>query len=248
MKTMPRGLRTRILLRSLAIQGSWNYETLIGSGFAFALLPALQRLHGEDGPELRSALSRHLELFNSHPYFATVAIGAVSRLEADQVDPLVIQRFKSALRGSLGSMGDRLIWSAWRPMSLLVGLCLLLLGAAWWVAIAAFLIVYNWMHAFVRIAGLRAGAAAGLEVGKVLREAPLQGAMAFASSTASFLIALAVVLVAGRTYTGSIAGVVIALACVLGISLGLRTRRVMIAILVGVAVLALASGWIGYGA
>lgn len=245
MNRLSRSIRARMLVRSLAIQGSWNYQTLIGSGFAYALLPALRSVYGRDGPELRRALARQLELFNSHPYFATVALGAIAELEAEGVDPLVIQRFKSALRGSLGSMGDRLIWSAWRPMSILLGLALLLLGAPWWVAIGVFLVVYNTMHLLVRIAGLRAGARAGLEVGRVLREAPLQGLIDGAARASSFLIGLAIVLMAGRTNTDPLAFVCSALALALGFSLGLRTRRLMIAVLFGVTVLALAWGWIG---
>ena len=40
--------RAAMILRSFAVQGSWNYRTLIGAGFAFALLPALRALYGRD--------------------------------------------------------------------------------------------------------------------------------------------------------------------------------------------------------
>src|SRR5690606_32454688 len=65
-----------------AIQGSWNYRTLIGTGFAFALLPLLRSRYRGDPARLRESLERHASLFNSHPYLAPVALGAVAQLEA----------------------------------------------------------------------------------------------------------------------------------------------------------------------
>ena len=42
-------------LRSFLVQGSWNYHTMLGCGFAFALLPGLRELYGADSEELRKA-------------------------------------------------------------------------------------------------------------------------------------------------------------------------------------------------
>ena len=248
MTLLPRAVRAHILLRSFAVQGSWNYETLIGAGFAYALLPALRRLYGVDGERLDQAVTQHAELFNSHPYFATVAIGAVARLEAEKAEPAVIERFKLALRGSLGSMGDRLIWTTWRPMALLIGLVLFLAGVAWWIAVAAFLVVYNALHLAVRIVGFRMGLATGLDVGRVLREAPLQPVIARASQVACILVGVAVALAAAPAAHNLEGLVATAVAIILGLTLGLRTRRAMIVVLATVAVVALALGMTGYGA
>ena len=83
MRDFPRRVAAYVLLRSLLVQGSWNYETLIGSGFAFAIRPVLRHLHPSDDEAYHAAVDRHVGVFNSHPYFATVAVGAVARLEAD---------------------------------------------------------------------------------------------------------------------------------------------------------------------
>jgi mannose PTS system EIID component len=247
MTELPASIRVRMLLRSLAVQGSWNYETLIGAGFAFTLLPALRLYYGNDGDQLDAAVSRHAELFNSHPYFATVAAGAVARLEAERAQPAVIERFKIALRGSLGSMGDRLVWTTWRPMALLLAIVLFLLGAAWWVAVGVFLIVYNALHFAVRVVGLRIGISAGLEVGRVLREAPLQPVINRASQFASLLIGAGIVLVATPALRDPSALAATAAAVSLGLFLGFRTRRVMIAVLTAATILALALGLTGHG-
>lgn len=158
-----------VLLRALAVQGSWNYETLTGTGFAFAILPALRRMHGDDPAALDGAIRRHEGPFNSHPYLAPLALGAVIRMEADGEDPAVIERFKAALRGSLGTMGDQLVWAGWRPVCLLAALSLLLLGVSWWLVILGFLVVYNIGHFAIMVWGFSVGLSEGRGVADRLR-------------------------------------------------------------------------------
>lgn len=190
-------MRLRLLLRSLAVQGSWNYQTLIGTGFAFLLLPALRHLFRGDEEALRAAVARHAELFNSHPYLVTVAAGAVLRLEEEHTPPETIRRFKNALRGSLGTLGDRLIWLAWRPACALLAVALLLAGAPWWAAVALFLLVYNLLHLWLRTWGLEIGLRDGLGVGKALREAPFQRLGERASEAGALLAGFASALALG---------------------------------------------------
>jgi mannose PTS system EIID component len=248
MTTLPRSVRTGMFLRSFTIQGSWNYESLIGAGFAFTLLPALRFLYGPGSERLEEAVARHIELFNSHPYLATVAVGAVSQLEAEGADPVVIQRFKSALRGSLGSLGDRLIWTTWRPMAVLLGLVLFLAGAAWWMAVTLFLVVYNAMHLAVRYIGLRVGASAGLEVGKILRDVPVQPVIERTSQLACLLVGVGLVLAAAPLFR-ELGGALVALVAIsLGFWLGPRMRRTLISVIAGVAVFSILLGFAGYGA
>ena len=248
MKRLPAGVRARVVLRSFAVQGSWNYETLIGTGFAYTLLPALRYLHGNDGNRLKETIARHSELFNCHPYLATVAVGAVAKLEADGIEPVVIQRFKNALRGSLGTLGDRLIWSTWRPMAALAAVALFLAGAAWWVAVTAFLVIYNVMHFAVRILGLRLGSRTGLEVGRALRETPVQRIIDVASCVACGLAAAAAVLILGGSTQDRFEIVVALAALALGLLLGTYTRRAIAAVLVAITILSSLLGLAGYGA
>lgn len=227
MTAFPRSVERRMLLRSLLIQGSWNYQTLIGTGFAFSLLPLLRLLYAGDPQGLRGAAARHSAVFNSHPYLVTIALGAVARLEAERVDPAVTERFKSALRGSLGSLGDQLVWSAWRPTSLLLAIVLLLAGVAWWVGVLVFLAIYNVFHLGLRSWGLRVGSRSGIEVGRLLRESPLQEIASRVGDVGAFLCGAALVLaMAGSARSLQLLPLSLG-AAGLGLWLGLSTRRVV---------------------
>lgn len=232
MSVLTRGVRRSLLLRSFAVQGSWNYQTLIGTGFAFVLLPVLRRLHRGDEEALREAVARHAELFNSHPYLVTVAAGAVARLEEEGAPPETVRRFKGALRGSLGSIGDRLVWQAWRPACAILAIVLLLLGAPWWAAVSAFLLAYNALHLWLRVWGLRVGLRDGLAVGKALRDAPFQRLGERASDAGAFLAGLAGILALGSTSRGPAEYVLGAAALAAGLWLGLRVRWAVWAVLV----------------
>ncbi len=175
MTAVGRWTRLRVFCRTLAIQGSWNYRTLIGTGFSFALLPALRRLYRSDESRLDDAIGRHAGLFNAHPYLAALAVGAVVRLEAEGEDAAAIERFKLALRGPLGALGDRLIWARWLPLTALAGVIAWSLGAPPWLAVLTFLVPYNVGHLALRIWAFRTGYREGRDVGRALRTADLPG-------------------------------------------------------------------------
>lgn len=191
MTMLPRRVRFATFMRSFLIQGSWNYRTLIGGGFGFALLPVLRLVHGNDRERLRAAVERHAALFNCHPYLASLALGAVATLEAEGEDEGVVERFKAALRGSLGMLGDRLVWVGWRPVCLLLALSIVLAGASWWVGVVVFLGVYNAGHLALRIWGFRLGSRYPRGIGERLRHSPLARIQGWLLGAGAFLIGLA---------------------------------------------------------
>ena len=161
--------RAAMLLRSFAIQGSWNYEILMGNGIGFCLEPALRLLEGgKGGPAYREALARQCRYFNAHPYLACAAIGALARAELDRESPERIERFRTALCGPLGSVGDRLIWAGWLPFSSLLAIVAYGLGASTTMVVALFLIVYNTGHILLRAWALQRGLEQGLRVATAL--------------------------------------------------------------------------------
>lgn len=227
MRAFPRRVRWALLLRTLLIQGSWNFGTLIGTGFAFVLLPALRHVYRSDPEALEAALARHSAVFNSHPYLVGVAAGAVARLEADGTDAALLGRFKDALRSSLGALGDQLVWSAWRPAVALLAIGLLLVGAPWWLSVAAFLLVYNALHLWIRTWALNVGLAEGLQVGQALRAAPLQPWTHRVGRVGAVLVGFCLVLAVADAGPRPVALLVAAGAAVLGVALAQRTPVVV---------------------
>ncbi len=235
-------------LRSLAIQGSWNYRTMLGNGFAFAILPVLRQVYRGDPHGLRAGLKRHADHFNAHPYLASLALGAASRMEAEGKDPEEIRRFKLAVRGPLGSLGDALVWVGWRPAVALLSLALALAGASPGVVVIVFLALYNLGHLLLRVWGFRIGWEKGSQVGDSLRSLALpRQADRIAGAGALFLGAVVGLALARGGAPGSWAFLgwgVAAGGLLLGWSLGQRSWKRNLWALMGVLALVFCYGWV----
>lgn len=186
---LPAAVRRRVQIRTFLIQGSWNYRVMQGTGMAFAVLPVLRHLGLRDG-DLEDALGRHAEHFNAHPYLASVALGALARLEADGASPELVRRFRSAIRGPLGALGDRVVWATWLPVSAVTGLLLYWAGVPGGWAAAAFLVLYNALHLGLRLSGFRLGYEAGTGVGPRLKSLDLTRRAEVLSVVLLFLVGL----------------------------------------------------------
>ncbi len=160
----------KAFLRTFSVQGSWNYRTMLGTGFGFAILPILRRVYRDDPVGLEAAILRHCEHFNAHPYLTGMAVGAVGRMEKEGESPEMIRRFKMALKGPLGSLGDRLVWAAWLPLSGVVGLTAAMLADSWWVGPVCLLGFFNAGHLSLRFWGYRTGLREGKNLGSRIRE------------------------------------------------------------------------------
>src|SRR5262249_6862220 len=166
---LPFKTRLAIFIRLLAIQGSWNYESLLGNGIGFCVEPALRLFpEGIHSERFKTALARESHYFNAHPYLASVAVGALARAELDGEPPQRIERFRTALCGPLGSVGDRLVWAGWLPFCSLASLAIFGLGGSAFVVLGMFLLAYNIGHFALRIWGLRIGWKRGLRVASAL--------------------------------------------------------------------------------
>jgi PTS system mannose-specific IID component len=200
---LPTSLRAAMLLRCLAIQGSWNYEILVGNGMGFCVEPALRRLPGGiDGQPYREALARQAMYFNAHPYLASLAVGALARAELEQVPPARIERFRTALCGPLGSLGDRLVWAAWLPACSLVALLLFGFGWSPLAVVLGFLVLYNVGHLGLRDWGLRAGWKSGLRVATAMGHPVLQHGPRYIGRVSAVLGGLALPLAVHRAIGG----------------------------------------------
>lgn len=206
-------LRTELamLLRLLGIQGAWNYETLLGNGIGFCIEPALRLLPGGiHAPTFKAALARQSKYFNAHPYLASVAVGALARVELDGEPPDKIERFRTALAGPLGSVGDRLVWAGWLPFCSLTALAVFGLGGGPLAVLLTFLGSYNAGHLALRAWGLRVGWNRGMRVAQALGNPVLRHGPQVIAPAAAFAAGLGVPLAMmriigpGRTLLGMV--------------------------------------------
>ena len=191
---------TLALMRSLArlftLQGSWNYERLQGIGFGVAEEPLLRDLvRNGDAAAYRAALARGARFFNAHPYLSGLAVGAVARAEHQGASPAQVERLRAALCGPLGSLGDRLVWAGWLPLTSALAVAGVALGLGW-TAIVGFLAVYNAGHVALRWWALRAGWTHGLDVAAALHQPLLQRAATLSGPAMAFATGLALPLAA----------------------------------------------------
>ncbi len=215
----PPAFRT-LVLRSLMVQALWNPRDLQGSGVAWLLDEALRPGEGA-------------EPFNAHPYLAGAALGAtVSIRERGELDEGELVRFRAALRGPLGAVGDGVVWAGWLPVTVLLALLLLAGGANPLAVVAGLLVAYNLLHLWMRRWAVRTGLDHGVAVGSALARSALPrlgdrlrlGAVVLAGALGGFvavspaaaagapslhlflaLAAAAGILVAGRTAVGRLA-------------------------------------------
>lgn len=192
-KRLPLPTELAVLLRLFAIQASWNYETLFGNGIGFCMEPALRLLPGGvHAPRFKEALARQSKYFNAHPYLAAVAVGALTRAELDGEPPEKIERFRTALAGPLGSVGDRLVWASWLPFCSLVALVVFGFGGGPLAVLLTFLGLYNAGHVALRVWGLRVGWNRGMRVAQALANPVLRRGPQVIAPAAAFAAGLAV--------------------------------------------------------
>jgi len=186
----------RALLRLFAVQGSWNYERMLGVGMGYAAEPLLEDLKAADPVRHSEAVVRSAEFFNCNPNLAGLALGATARAEYDAVPGVQIARLRTALCSPLGALGDQLFWAGLLPALVGAALVAVVLGARWW-ALIGFLLVYNAVRIWTARWSLRTGLAAGMGVGSAIGSSWVPRAIPRVGLAAGFLVGLAAPLVAG---------------------------------------------------
>ena len=155
----------KILFRTFYIQGSWNFERMMGLGLCFCLIPVARRLC-RTKEETIAFLNRHLDFFNAQPYMASFALGAIAKLEEQAIlqqwDTSQINLFKERICGPLGALGDALFWRFLKPLTATIGVILCILFG--WTGIIYFFIIYNVPHLYIRIIGIYAGYKKGFDI------------------------------------------------------------------------------------
>ncbi len=154
-----------VFVRMFFLQSTWNFERMQNLGFCYAMLPALRLIYDNES-ELKDALKRHVEFFNTHPYMASAIIGTVIRMEEDvksgNVSGDEVKTLKTAVMGSCGAIGDSFFWGALKPFASIVSVLFAAFGQI--IAPIIFLLLYNIPHIATRIFGLYNGYQVGMQV------------------------------------------------------------------------------------
>jgi mannose/fructose/N-acetylgalactosamine-specific phosphotransferase system component IID len=137
-------------------------------------MPVVKRLY-QTKEERQEFLNRHLNFFNAHPYFASFALGAITRIEEEisegRGDPSQVERLKNAMMGPLGALGDQMFWGTIKPAAILLGVIAVLMTENITTFLYVFillLLIYNIPHLYIRYNGIKEGYTRGFEVYKLL--------------------------------------------------------------------------------
>jgi mannose/fructose/N-acetylgalactosamine-specific phosphotransferase system component IID len=180
-------------LRTLLVQASFSFDRMIGVGTAWAIQPLLKDLPEE---RYRAAMQRATRFFNAHPYFAGMAIGAIARVEHEDLPPETVDRLRHALVSPLGSVGDKLIWAGLMPAAVGIGLTVGALVSPVTGALT-FLALYNVGHFALRTWALREGWSKGREVSRALTARGIQRGLRLAGPVGGFAVGVAIPIVGG---------------------------------------------------
>lgn len=99
----------RINRRSYLLSACLNYERYQGLGYCYTILPALKKLY--KGDDLKEAVTRNTEFYNSHLWANNLVVGVSIALEEQRalgqpISGQVISATKAGLMGPLAGLGD----------------------------------------------------------------------------------------------------------------------------------------------
>jgi len=100
---------TKVFLREITYEHTWNYERMGNVGFCFSMYPVLKKLY-PDKKDLAAAMKRHLTLYQTSHYLATFQMGITAAMEEENAqdadfDTDSIGAVKTALMGPIAGIG-----------------------------------------------------------------------------------------------------------------------------------------------
>jgi D-glucosaminate-specific PTS system IID component len=113
-------IRKSWLIYYMGAELSNSYERLQSLVFCAAMTPVLKKLY-KNKEDLKSALKRHLNFFNTEGIFGGIIQGIIIAMEeqkakGEDVSDASITGIKTGLMGPVAGIGDSLIWAALMPL------------------------------------------------------------------------------------------------------------------------------------
>ncbi len=154
-------------IRSNFLLGSFNFERMQSMGFCVSMMPILKRVYGDNKEELKAALKRHLEFFNTQPFVAAAIMGIIGAMEEKRangadISPATLSGVKVGLIGPLAGVGDPIFWGTIRPVLAALGAGIALTGSI--IGPIIFFVAFNAIRLATHWYGVKYGYEKGTEL------------------------------------------------------------------------------------
>jgi PTS system N-acetylgalactosamine-specific IID component len=178
--------------RGLLMEGNFNFERMQAGGFAYSMVPALKKIHGNER-DFAKALKNHLQFFNASPKLFTFLLGTAIAMEESKEKPSTINVMKVAGMGPTGGIGDALDHMTIMPLTLALGASIALEGSI--AGPFVFFFLYQTAHFFayfgLMFMGYKAGTAAMVNMSdtteKLAKAANIMGIFVIGALSATFI-------------------------------------------------------------
>lgn len=120
----------QIFWRSGFIFASFNMVKMMGQGWGFAMIPAINEVYKDDEEARKKALLRNTEFFNCHACMLGFIMGLAYAMEKERasnpeaIEENTITSVKTALMGPLAGIGDSLFFNTIRIIAAGIGISL----------------------------------------------------------------------------------------------------------------------------
>jgi len=175
------------LLKSLLLQGNWNYENMQGTGFAF-MLDEINREESFNIPD--SVIKRELTYFNTHPFLLMFVVGVWFREFLDKGDP---DQYKKIYSSAFGVLGDSFFWHALRPTSFVIAVLFSFYNP--FIALILYLFFFNFFHFYFLYNGFDIGFQYGKETIKWFNKILFNRWSEYFDAITSFLLGFILVMI-----------------------------------------------------
>ncbi len=142
------------------LQSTWFEGGMQSIGFTYSIIPGLRVLY-PDSNELKVAVDRYKNTFNTHPFMAGIIAGIVLRMEEDKTPNDQIVFFKDSSMGVMAAMADPFFKCA-LPTFVSVTACLAAILGGPYAGIIAIVVAFNAVHLAVKFGGLVYGYKEGI--------------------------------------------------------------------------------------
>lgn len=151
-----RKLVKKMFWRSMTMYASVNPVIMGGGGFAYSMMPFINKFYADNKEERAAALSRHSQYFSTTIPCASFIMGIAASMEKENAqrpdfDVESINAIKTSLMGPLAGIGDSLFWGVWRVVT--AGLAINFANSGNIFAPLLFLILFNIPNYLLRYYG-----------------------------------------------------------------------------------------------